>query len=87
MINEYDLGRYECTEEGHNKYWHIIFERSTQQYVAYWGRIGTKGQSIVYDEKKAKQRIKEKVKKGYVRKDRFETSVGSQALNYFLNED
>jgi hypothetical protein len=59
------LGRYEMTENGHNKFWSIR-QLPSGNYEATWGRIGTAGQSIIYSAVEAAKKIREKIAKGYV---------------------
>ena len=87
MISKELLGRYQytCYEENSNKFWHIIFDMSAQTYICSYGRIGTRGhEPIYYTEQQARTKIKDKIKKGYMKitNKAYDEIIGSQAIDY-----
>jgi predicted DNA-binding WGR domain protein len=68
--------RYEHTQGGHYKFWEVTYPIAggTSRWKCRWGRIGTNGQTKTFEEYanlaarlQAKQKIHEKVRKGYIR--------------------
>ena len=87
MIPKEYLGRYEFSDPSinSNKFWHIVFDMSTQTYICSYGRIGTRGHDpIIYDEKTAARKIREKIKKGYSKKEGYAETIGCQSI-HFIN--
>lgn len=67
MIDNNLLGRYEYTEGNSYKFWTARLLRK-DEYQAEWGSITARNTSTQdIDEKTALKRIKEKIKKGYVK--------------------
>ena len=87
MITKSFLGRYEYTNyaENSNKFWHIIFNTSTNEYIVHYGRIGKTGTMIIYPENVAQRKIKEKINKGYVKKEGYQEMVGTQSIDFIKN--
>ena len=60
------VGRYECTTEGHNKFWELTYNKDKGLYEARWGAIGSAGQGPTeYTGDQARKKIQEKLAKGY----------------------
>ena len=89
MIDESLLGRYHCTSNGSNKYWHIIYDKTRKEYKAQWGAIGARPQTKVYTQAEALKKIKEKrsPRKGYYKVDGYQTVVGANSTHFILAED
>lgn len=88
MISEDLLGRYEyhCNEENSHKYWWLIYDKSTRTYIAAYGRVRAKAQTTEYvGDAVAMKKVKEKIKKGYVKLEGYRTTEGSNAENFILN--
>ena len=55
--------------DGSNKFWELTFIGGKgihgNDYEARWGKVGTSGQSIVYDFFTAQKKLHEKIAKGY----------------------
>lgn len=89
MIDSTHLGRYELVDDKSNKYWHIILNKTTQEYVAQWGKItatspqGTK----VYTLKEAITKIREKIGKGYAKKMGYQETAGENSLHFIFEGD
>lgn len=86
MIDRQSLGRYEYHNDSENshKFYHIVYDRNQQTYIAAWGRVGTKGQYKAYTEAEALRKIREKIGKGY-RKDqsgRYEETIGENSIDW-----
>lgn len=80
-----DLGRYEYIGGGSEKFWHIVYDKTNDVYLAKWGRIGNNpGGQATYDEKQASKKIAEKKRKGYVKVDGYEEAVAKAG---FLKAD
>ena len=88
MISENLLGRYECIDSSTNtrKFWWLVFDKDTRQYTAYWGRIGNGPQETVYvGDDVAMKKIKEKLKKGYEKREGYKTVEGCNARHFILS--
>lgn len=94
---DFRLGRYECVENGHNKFWECLhFESSSQglyhhKFLIRWGRIGAKKPQsmIVIGYHQADVKIREKERKGYkkINNSPVTAQMSDQlALNKTLNE-
>ena len=84
------LGRYEYINNLTNscKFWWLVYDKTNQQYIAYWGRIRnneTPQQTIYVGDNKALTKIKEKLKKGYELVEGYYTEEGSNAENFILD--
>jgi len=89
MVPTEMLGRYEFTENyigdrsGSHKFWHIVLDMSTQTYICTWGRIGEHSPDpVTYDAKKAMTKIKEKIKKGYLKVKGYDETTGCQSIHF-----
>lgn len=85
MIPKEYLGRYHYVNpsENSNKFWHIVLDMSTQEYVCTWGRIGNNAPPpVIYDEKKAWTKIREKIKKGYFKQTGYMETTGTQSVHF-----
>jgi predicted DNA-binding WGR domain protein len=86
MVNTM-FGRYEFRGDGSKKFWHIVFDMTSQTYTASWGRIGNSAQSKKYSRAEAMKKIQEKIKKGYIKVKGYEEVIGSTAINYILTDE
>lgn len=76
-------GRYECTTEGHNKFWIVIPDGDDGvSAIAIWGPIGSQGRITFMDLDKVGKKVAEKLGKGYVM-----TSNPGEALIYPGEDD
>jgi len=85
MIPRELLGRYHCIDpsKNHRKFWHIVFDRSTQTYIATWGRIGNSSPAPKeYTEAQVRKKVREKIKKGYYKADGYTEVIGSQSIHF-----
>jgi len=83
------FGRYECIDpsKNHNKFWHIVVDRTNNKVYATWGRIGNRSPTPKeYTIAQAEKKVREKIKKGYVKRDGFLEEVGHNSLNFILEE-
>lgn len=64
MILESEFIRLEYSDEKSNKFWELY--KNSSGYMASWGKIGAKPQSIQYDHNTAQKKLHEKLAKGYV---------------------
>ena len=55
---------YHDSESNSHKFWEIV-EQPGGSFIASWGRVGTAGQTMVYDHETAMKKLHEKEKKGY----------------------
>jgi len=89
MIPKNLLGRYEFTDwsKNSNKFWHIIFNTSKNEYVVHYGRIGNKGVMHKYNETQALKKIKDKIRKGYKKNTsgNYQEIVGTQSIDFIKN--
>ena len=60
------------------KFWRLDPVRGSGDLRATWGKIGTAGQSKVYTADEGRQKVNEKLRKGYVYADRDDTVVPVQ---------
>ena len=89
MIEKTLLGRYECVNPltNTNKFWHVVYT-ADRIYVATWGRIG-KGSPApkTYTEAQVRSKIKQKIKKGYVKKEGYlEVAIENYNSIHFITE-
>lgn len=57
--------RFECTEDGHNKFW-AIEEVGPGKFSASWGKVGRPAQGTkLYSQEEINALIPAKMKKGY----------------------
>ena len=87
MISKELLGRYHCinSEKNHYKFWHIVFDKSKQIYIATWGRIGRNSPPPKeYTEDQAIKKIRDKMseRKGYKKVDGYDEVIGSQSVPF-----
>lgn len=89
MLSEQILGRYEfigTTNNGNpsSKFWHIVFNKSTLEYIATYGRIGTAGTPHNYsgDYAKVQKLIKQKINKGYNKVQGYNETIGSNSVHF-----
>jgi len=90
MISESLLGRYEYVNPSENsqKYWWLMYDIDTRQYVAFWGRIKgheTPRETVYVGDDTAMKKIKEKIKKGYSRREGYKTVEGCNARHFILS--
>jgi len=79
------FGRYEMVKRSTNtkKFWHIVYDQSKQVAICTWGRIGNASPAPVeYDREKALKKIKEKIKKGYVKVEGYTEEIGCQSIHF-----
>jgi hypothetical protein len=83
------LGRYEMVGGKHDKYWHIIFDKTKRQYTAQWGsRKATKPMGTkIYSEKEARKKIEEKMDKGYHKVKGYQETVGANAAHFIMSDE
>jgi hypothetical protein len=62
-----DLGRYECTSGGSNKFWECLYT-DNGTFLTRWGPIGAKKASKKpgLSDWQAREKIREKLAKGYI---------------------
>ena len=91
MVNTKLLGRYEfygTTDAGNpsEKYWHIVFDKSRQVYIATYAGIGKTGQEHEYpnDQGKIEKLIRSKVKKGYNKVDGYNETTGANSIHFIM---
>lgn len=87
MSNYSMFGRYEYRGGSSKKFWHIVYDLSTETYTASWGRIGNSPQSKVYTRAQALKKIQEKLNKGYVKVKGYDETVGNHSVHYILNDE
>jgi hypothetical protein len=94
MIQENLLGRYEysgTTANGNrsDKYWHIIFDKTTRQYIAQWGRRSASApqDTKVYSLPEARKKINEKINKGYNKVSGYQTTAGENSIHFILEDE
>lgn len=81
------MGRYEFVGGGSNKFWHIVYNKTTQEYVAKWGAITAKNfQSKVYTRKEAMKKINEKLNKGYRKVSGYEEEIGNNSTHFIMSD-
>ena len=88
MLGKETLGRYENVGGGSNKYWHVVYNKTTQCYVAQWGRIEKRqpqGQKE-YSEKEVIKKVREKLKKGYS-SVKGNCYVGNSSIHFITSDD
>ena len=81
------FGRYEFKEGGSRKFWHIVYDLTTQTCTASWGRIGNSPQHKQYSKSEALKKIKEKISKGYIKVQGYEETVGNNSVHYILTDE
>lgn len=80
------MGRYEFVSGTSAKYWHIVFDRSKQVYLAKWGKIGKAPQgSKEYSRNEVEKKIREKINKGYYKVPGYEDEIGSNSVHFILS--
>ncbi len=70
MADSYDFcGRYECKTDGHNKFWEVHENTNSEgeEFVISFGAIGKKPKFIYYSIGEIHDKIREKLRKGYVK--------------------
>ena len=87
MISQELLGRYELIDPSVNakKYWHIVFDRSKQEYLVTYARIGKAAPYPYYvPEKEAFTKLKSKIKKGYkkVNGKGYDEVIGENSIDF-----
>lgn len=78
-------GRFEMVNPSTNtsKFWHIVFDRSTQMCVCTWGRIGNRSPTPKeYTIQQAQTKIRQKLKKGYDKVSGHTEEIGSQTIHF-----
>ena len=78
-------GRYEMKNPSTNtnKFWWVVYDRSKQVVICTWGRIGNQSPPPKeYTVAEAEKKIREKLKKGYVKVSGFEEEIGSQSIHF-----
>lgn len=78
-------GRYELIdlEKNHRKFWWIVLDQSTQKVLATWGRIGNISPAPKeYTIEEAHKKVREKIKKGYEKKEGYTAKVGCQSIHF-----
>lgn len=67
------VGRYECKDGFHYKFWQVKYVYEKDNFFVEWGRIGSKplGNQII-EKKEMLNRIRDKFKKGYIKIKFFE---------------
>ena len=88
MISESNLGRYEYRDNNSDKYWHIIYDRTKQVYLAQWGKRSNpspQGQKE-YSEAEVRKKVVEKQKKGYYKVNGYQTSAGANSLHFIMED-
>ena len=78
-------GRYECIDPSKNqkKFWHIVYDRSTQKCIATWGRIGWNSPPPKeYSAAEAQKKIRAKLKKGYKKVTGYPEKIGCQSIHF-----
>ena len=89
MIDSNLLGRYEYHDgDNSKKYWWLVFDKDSRQYIAYWGRIKhreTPRATVYVGDDVATKKVKEKLKKGYMHRQGFDTEIGSNAGHFIMS--
>ena len=78
-------GRYEMVNRATNtnKFWWIVLDQSKQVCICTWGRIGCSSPPPkIYTIAEAEKKIKQKIKKGYVKKDNYTEIIGCQSIHF-----
>ncbi len=78
-------GRYELIdlENNHRKFWWIVLDQSTQKVLATWGRIGNSSPAPKeYTIEEAHKKVREKLKKGYEKKEGYTEKIGCQSIHF-----
>ena len=91
MVNANILGRYEfygSTDKGNSsrKFWHIVYDKTNQNYIATYARIGATGTEHIYpaDDGKIEKLVRSKVKKGYSKVDGYNETTGANSLHFIM---
>lgn len=88
MSNYSMFGRYEYRGGSKRKFWHIVYDLSTETYTASWGRIGKPPKGTTdYTREETLKKIQEKLKKGYVKVKGYDETVGNHSVHYILNDE
>jgi cobaltochelatase CobS len=66
LINGVATGMYECTQGSSNKFYEVTYVEATQMFQARYGRIGDQGNTASYSQQEARNKVREKLGKGYV---------------------
>jgi predicted DNA-binding WGR domain protein len=82
MISNEILGRYEYRDGKSNKYWWIIHDKTNDNFIAKWGRIGTVNGTKIYSLSEARKKISEKRAKGYQKKEGYKESIGENSVHF-----
>jgi len=85
MFDSKLLGRYEYIDPAANshKFWHIVLDKDKMVCHATWGRIGNNSPPATqYDIDKAAKKIKEKLRKGYVKVNGYSESTGNLSTHF-----
>jgi predicted DNA-binding WGR domain protein len=86
MIPQELLGRYELVDPSVNayKFWHIVFDRSKQEYLITYARIGKRPPYPYYvPEKEAYTKLKSKIKKGYKKvSGDYDEVIGENSIDF-----
>ena len=86
MITQEMLGKYKYVGGTSDKFWHIIHDRSRNVCVAKWGRNGRPPQGTKeYSMEQARKKVREKIKKGYVKVDGSLEHIGSNAIAFITS--
>lgn len=81
------FGRYEYRDGNSKKFWHIILDMTQQVCIASWGRIGNSPQSKTYTREEAAKKIREKIAKGYIKKQGYEEVIGNNSIHFILSDE
>ena len=89
MIDENLLGRYEfvgTTDKGNRsaKFWHIVYDKTEQNYIATYGSLNTSGRPHDYghDPEKVRKVIRGKLNKGYRKVAGYNETTGANSLHF-----